>query len=156
MTSGSTPVPNGAINGYTVESVAKADVITGNVEAYSETNNVTIDGTKYDYAEKIDSTAKATTYTVGTDAAVVLDEYGYVVYVDDAALSIGQYLYVNDVISSTGFSKSYVADAYFTDGTNDTIDIDTLYTWDGSAYVKHTTLSGVTGSIADSTDNFNG
>ena len=47
-----------------------------------------------------------------------------------------RYVYVNGVVSTTGFSKDYQADAYFADGTNATIDIDTLYTWDGSKYVK--------------------
>lgn len=79
----------------------------------------------------------------------MLDEYGFVLYVDDAALSVGQYVYVNGVVSTTGFSKDYQADAYFADGTNATIDIDTLYTWDGSKYVK-TTWSNV-----DSTDDGN-
>ena len=95
-------------------------------------------------------------YTVGAPAAVVLDEYGYVLYVDDAALSVGQYLYVNDVISSTGFSKKYQADAYFSDGTNEVINIDTLYTWDGSKYVKETAYSGITSSSTSSSDALNG
>ena len=142
---------------YTVESVAKADVVTGMVDAYSQTNNVTIDGTKYEYAEKIEATdSKPMEYTVGADATVVLDEYGYVLYVDDAALSVGQYVYINDVVSSTGFSKDYRADAYFADGTNATIEIDTLYTWNGTAYVKETAFAGITSSSKDSADTFNG
>ena len=142
---------------YRVESVAKAEVVTGTVDAYSQTNSVTIDGTKYDYAEKIEATdSKPMEYTVGAPAAVVLDEYGYVLYVDDAALSVGQYLYVNDVISSTGFSKKYQADAYFSDGTNEVINIDTLYTWDGSKYVKETAYSGITSSSTSSSDALNG
>lgn len=142
----------GTINGYSVESAVKAEVVTGTVDAYSQTNSVTIDGTKYDYAEKIDTVdSKPMEYTVGASAAVVLDEYGYVLYVDDAALSVGQYLYVNGVISSTGFSKQYQADAYFSDGRNEIIDIDTLYTWDGSDYVKKT---GEWANV-DTTDNGN-
>ena len=142
---------------YTVESAVKAEVVTGTVDAYSQTNSVTIDGTKYDYAEKIEATdSKPMEYTVGASAAVVLDEYGYVLYVDDAALSVGQYLYVNDVISSTGFSKKYQADAYFSDGRNEVINIDTLYTWSGSAYVKETAYSGITSSSTTSNDDLNG
>ena len=114
-----------------VESIAKAQIVSGTVDAYSQTESVTIDGTKYDYAKRIEGTdttgSKATEFTVGSGAAIVLDQYGYVLYVDDASLSVGNYLYVDGIIKSTGFGDNYSARAYFSDGTKATISIDDLY-----------------------------
>ena len=115
----------------TVESIAKAQIVSGTVDAYSQTESVTIGGTKYDYAKRIEGTdttgSKATEFTVGSGAAIVLDQYGYVLYVDDASLSVGNYLYVDGIIKSTGFGDNYSARAYFSDGTKATISIDDLY-----------------------------
>ena len=117
----------------TVESIEKAQVVSGSVDAYSHTESVTIDGTKYDYAKRIDADdsaqtgSKYTEFTVGSNASVVLDPYGYVLYVDDASLSVGNYLYVDGIIAATGFGDNYSARAYFSDGTKATIDIDDLY-----------------------------
>ena len=115
----------------TVESIAKAQIVSGTVDAYSQTESVTIGGTKYDYAKRIEGTdttgSKATEFTVGSNAAIVLDQYGYVLYVDDASLSVGNYLYVDGIIKSTGFGDNYSARAYFSDGRKATIDIDDLY-----------------------------
>ena len=115
----------------TVESIAKAQIVSGTVDAYSQTESVTIGGTKYDYAKRIEGTdttgSKATEFTVGSNAAIVLDQYGYVLYVDDASLSVGNYLYVDGIIAATGFGDNHTARAYFSDGRKATIDIDDLY-----------------------------
>ena len=115
----------------TVESIAKAQIVSGTVDAYSQTESVTIGGTKYDYAKRIEGTdatgSKATEFTVGSNAAIVLDQYGYVLYVDDASLSVGNYLYVDGIIKSTGFGDDYTARVYGSDGTKRTVAIDKLY-----------------------------
>ena len=117
---------------YSVESIAKAEVLSGTVNAYAtgKSGSVTIEGTAYkynEYAEANTDNGYGVTYNVGEAASVVLDAYGYVIYVDDASLSLGNYLYVDGVISATGFSGDYQANAYFPDGTKKVINIDKLY-----------------------------
>ena len=115
----------------TVESIEKAQIVSGTVDAYSQTESVTIGGTKYDYAKRIEGTdttgSKATEFTVGSGAAIVLDQYGYVLYVDDASLSVGNYVYVDGIIKATGFGDDYTARVYGSDGTKRTVAIDKLY-----------------------------
>ena len=116
-----------------VQTVEPAKVVSGEVTAYSVENYVTLDGTKYEYAAKIDGNAKdnndvavdsaATTYVVGDNASIVLDPYGYVIYVDDASISVGNYVYVSAVAKTTGLSSNVNGDAYFSDGTNAEITI---------------------------------
>ena len=118
--------------GGKVQSAVKAEVLTGEVTAYSTATktygdaggNVTIDGTKHDYAKFADVTAEngcATEFSVGNNAAIVLDQYGYALYVDDAALSMGNYVYIDAVAKETNLSTKMIADAYFSDGSNETI-----------------------------------
>ena len=122
---------------YTVESIAKAQVVTGEVTRYSETSSVTLDGTEYKYAKYIEGSkafgnatevdSAATQYMVGAQSSVVVDNYGYVLYVDDASLSVGNYLYVNGMVSGTGLGTTYTANAYFSDGTNKPITVEKIY-----------------------------
>ncbi|WP_435321387.1 S-layer homology domain-containing protein [Muriventricola aceti] len=109
--------------GGKVQSAVKAEVLTGEVTAYSTATktygdaggNVTIDGTKHDYAKFADVTAEngcATEFSVGNNAAIVLDQYGYALYVDDAALSMGNYVYIDAVAKETNLSTKMIADAY--------------------------------------------
>ena len=115
-----------------VQSAVKAEVLTGEVTAYSTATktygdaggNVTIDGTKHDYAKfaEVDSeNGCATEFSVGNNAAIVLDQYGYALYVDDAALSMGNYVYIDAIALKTNLSTKVIADAYFTDGANEEI-----------------------------------
>ena len=133
---------------YTVESIAKAQVVTGEVTRYSETSSVTLDGTEYKYAKYIEGSkafgnaseidSAATEYMVGAQASVVVDPYGYVLYVDDASLSVGNYLYVNGMVAGTGLGTTYTANAYFSDGTNKPITVEKIYNADdqGGAEIK--------------------
>ena len=115
-----------------VQSAVKAEVVTGEVTAYSTATktygdaagSVTIAGTKYDYAkyaEEDGNNGCATEFSVGNSAAIVVDAYGYALYVDDAALSMGNYVYIDAVALETNLSTKVIADAYFYDGTNQTI-----------------------------------
>ena len=143
-----------------VETIAKAEVVTGNVDAYSHTESVTIGGTKYDYAKRIEGTdttgSKATEFTVGATAAVVIDQYGYVIYVDDASLSVGNYLYVDGVIKATGFGDNYSARVYFSDGTKSTVDIDKLYERAGDGTLNSTKTDLSTAVMAPGTHTWDG
>ena len=126
-----------------VQSAVKAEITTGEVTAYSvgvksdnsekdygdASGSVTIDGTQHDYAkyaETDDENGCATTFNVGSNAALVMDAYGYVLYVDDAALSVGNYVYIDAIAKETNLSTKDIADAYRYDGTNETITIKEL------------------------------
>ena len=110
-----------------VEDIYPAQVVTGEVTAYSLEDSVTLDSTKYDYAAKVEGTkadgdvagtgSVATEYRVGDNAAVVLDQAGYVLYVDSAEISLGNYLYVYNTVAGSGLASNYVSKVYFTDGT---------------------------------------
>ena len=111
-----------------VQTVEPAKVVSGEVTSYSKTNYVTLDGTKYEYAAGIEGKEEESgsydmTYVVGDTASIVLDPYGYVIYVDDASISVGNYVYVSAVAKTTGLSSNVNGDAYFSDGTNEEITI---------------------------------
>ena len=111
-----------------VETIEPAKVVSGEVTSYSKTNYVTLDGTKYEYAAGIEGKEEESgsydmTYVVGDTASIVLDPYGYVIYVDDASISVGNYVYVSAVAKTTGLSSNVNGDAYFSDGTNEEITI---------------------------------
>ena len=146
-----------------VEDIYPAEVVTGEVSAYSIGNSVTLDGTKYEYGAQIEGVkdsssanydkSAATEYRVGDTAAVVLDQSGYVLYVDSAAISLGNYLYVNDMAAKSGLSSSYIANAYFSDGTKAEITVNDLYLWDSKteSYGNAVNLKDYTsGTSADS------
>ncbi len=114
-----------------VETIEPAKVVSGEVTSYSKTNYVTLDGTKYEYAAYIEgkedeSGSYDMTYVVGDTASIVLDPYGYVIYVDDASISVGNYVYVAAIATSSGLSSNVKGDAYFSDGTNEEITIKKL------------------------------
>ena len=133
-----------------VEEIFPAQTVSGKVNAYTEAASVTLDGTKYEYAAKIEGSkqtssdsvdgSKATEYRVGDNASLILDQYGYVIYVDSAAISLGNYVYVSSIIKKDGFGTNYLAEVYFTDGTTDTVTINKLYDKAGN---EETTWYGV-------------
>ena len=130
----------GGSNGREVASVAPAKVVTGKVDAYSVGSYVTLDGTKYEYAAQIEGAdntdnsvsdytgSAATEYRVGDTASVVVDNNGFVLYVDSASVSIGNYVYISDIANSGGttLGQSNTAAAFFTDGTAQEIAINEI------------------------------
>ena len=110
-----------------VQTIAKATLVQGEVES-STKNSVTIDGTSYSYAKvRSDDTAAGgedglTAFTAGENASIVLDAYGKLIWVDDASLSVGNYIYV-DAADTTMLGKNAVAGAYTADGTYDEITV---------------------------------
>ena len=126
-----------------IQSLEKAEAVTGEVTAYSNTSAdpgygkgegyVTIGDTRYDYGKYAETDAEngcSVEFTVGADATIVVDAYGYALYVDDASLSVGNYVYVNGMIQSNGFGNTILANAYFTDGTTGDITVDAIYLGD--------------------------
>ena len=144
---------------YTVQSIDAAEVVSGEVTGYKLNDNATIGGTEYKYSATTlksgDTGAsanpvKSTTYTVGQNARVVLDKYGYIIAVDEAVVA-SNYVYVSEFAQPSGLSNGkVVASAYFTDGTTADITIKDRYgdssktaikgTADGSG--KYTTNAG--------------
>ena len=111
---------DGKSNKYTVQSVDAAEVVSGEVTGYKLDNSATIGGTEYNYSSTTkegSGKVRSTTYTVGQNARVVLDKYGYVIAVDEAVVA-SNYVYVSEFAQPSGLSSGkVVASAYFTDGT---------------------------------------
>ena len=111
---------DGKSNKYTVQSADVAEVLSGEVTGYKVNSNVTVGGTTYKYSSttvKGSADTRNTQYTVGQNAAVVLDKYGYIIAVDKAVVS-SNYVYVSEFAQPSGLSNGkVVASAYFTDGT---------------------------------------
>ena len=108
-----------------IQSVKAASILTGEVDTYQEEKNVTIDGTKYSYNKIVGSDGKENEFSVGEEASLVLDEYGYILYVDDAVAS-SNYVYIQEFATTNGLNKKAEAAAYFTDGSYDEITVKKL------------------------------
>ena len=116
----------GSNDRYEIQTIAPAEVVTGVVNSYSEGDSVTVAGTQYSYVQTMSNDADhgtAVTYSAGDEATVVLDNYNNVIYVDEAVTDSGNWVYVAEVASANGLGNNYVADAYFPDGTNQTITV---------------------------------
>ena len=119
---------------WEIKSVAKAEVVTGTVDAYNNEANaagfVTIEGTQYDYAAKAYNDASngyLVEYNVTDTASVVVDANGYVLYVDNASISVGNYVYITEAAPSATVGNKVIAEAIFADGTIETITVDKLF-----------------------------
>ena len=122
--------------------VAVAEKLVGEVGQYKENDYVYIDGTKMDYNATVGNdtdNGKGVTYTIKEKATLVLDAYGYIIYVDEA-LTTSSYVYVGKVADNSKLGKEFIGDAYFLDGTNKSIvikkidnanktDANDLYKW---------------------------
>ena len=136
---------------YDVKNIAVAEVVTGAVNSYKLDDSVTIGSTTYKYALKTlkstdsaSDTVKGTQYTVGQDAAVVLDQYGYIIAVDAAVVS-SNYVYVSEFAQPSGLSSGkVVASAFFTDGTTKDITVKEAYIGSGMTSSKNVILGGST------------
>ena len=103
--------------------VAVAEKRVGTVSQYKDNDYVYLDGEKVDYnatVGKDDENGKSVTYSINEKATVVLDSYGYIIYVDEA-LTTSSYVYVGEVADNSRLGKEFIGDAYFLDGTNKSI-----------------------------------
>lgn len=128
-----------------VKEIFPAKVVKGEVNAYSKANSVTIDGTKYAYGKRIEGVkntgldrndadkSAATEYRVGDVASIVVDQWDNVLYVDSAAISLGNYLYVNAAVKSSGIGSNTTLQVYLTDGTKSEVTLDSAYEWEAPA-----------------------
>ena len=109
-------------NNCSIESVTPATIQTGTVTEYTENDDVTVGGTKYSYNRILGENEKGEEFAIDSDATLVLDTYGYIMYVDEAVTS-SNFVYIDNYGSTSGLSTNPRADAYFTDGTNNEIGI---------------------------------
>ena len=106
---------------YEVQSVTPAEVVSGEIESFSKEDDVTIDGTTYKYSAKTEKDGvKGEITATGGTTTLILDQYGYVIAVDDTVVS-GNYVYIEAADTTSNISKTVEANAYFSDGTNATI-----------------------------------
>ena len=113
-----------------VQSVVKAQSVSGEVTKYTSTKNLTIDGTTYKYSAKKGSTVSQ----VNVDRVVYLDQYGYAIYADDAAVSVAKLAYVLKAgkDSNRGGSDKW-AKLLYTNGTVETVTTSKVYGTDGTS-----------------------
>ena len=125
-----------------IQSVTPATMLTGEVEEYvkkdQKDSSVTLDGTRYSYNFVVGTGTAGyeADFSVGRNATVVLDDYGYVILVDEAdAGADARYVYVKEAAYSLGLK----ARAYFLDGTTE--DITVKRVGDATASASHGTDS---------------
>ena len=101
----------------TIQSVTPATLQTAAVTEYTERSSVTMGGTKYSYNQILGTDEKDETFAINSEATLVLDTYGYIMYVTDA-LSSSNFVYIDNYAEESHLRRSFIADAYFADGTN--------------------------------------
>ena len=117
---------------YEVQSIEKAETVTGTVNSYKDCDSVTLGGTSYDYSATTSDAAncvQATKYTVGQNAILVLDKYGYVIAVDEALVS-SNYVFIGTIATKVNglVAGTASADAYYTDGSHEEVVVDKIIT----------------------------
>ena len=133
--------------GGEIQTIEAAEVITGTVSAYTVGTSVTADGTRYyynntytsarwddeDVEDNITAESDLVTYSLGNDYTLVLDNYGYVVY-SDGTSSVNDYVFITAMSNTSGVRRNLEAEAYFVDGTNGVITIDSVGDYDADEY----------------------
>ena len=112
-----------------IKSIALAEIVTANVDKYTKNTSVTLDGTAYNYNKNFYNTVagntnKDMTYDINENAVVIMDGYGFIIGLKEAEGS-SDYVFINAFDAEGKFSSTtYLAEAFFTDGTKDTITLD--------------------------------
>ena len=133
--------------GGEIQTIEAAEVITGTVSAYTVGTSVTADGTRYyynntytsarwddeDVEDNIAAESDLVTYSLGNDYTLVLDGYGYVVY-SDGTSSVDDYVFITAMSNTSGVRRNVEAEAYFVDGTNEVITLDSVDDDDAEDY----------------------
>jgi len=148
-----------------VQSMEKAATVTGSVDSYAVKDSVTIAGTKYKYNAGIDDTdvehGSAVKYSAGESATVVLDNQGYIIYVDEAEAANDNVVFVTKYSAGTFKNE---AELVFVDGKKEVVTVssksDTVtagkvyaYKMDGSKYKLTNYAKSI--SLAASTTAYN-
>ena len=122
---------------YAVQSIALAETATGEMTSNTTGSSVSLDGTSYSFAKVY---AQEDAFNNGDDSIVYLDSYGYALYVDANAAN-DNYVYLAD-FDTSGMStvQSYIAAAYFLDGTYAEIDLNNVYRANGTEPTDYSVL----------------
>ena len=115
--------------------VEPAEVLAGTVSEYTVTDNVVIDGNKYSYNRLTGTNEKSEEFSINSDASVVLDAYGNIIYVDDA-VSTNSFVYIQEFGSTSSLGVRALARAYFADGVSDEITVDKVDDIDSSSDIS--------------------
>ena len=105
-----------------LKSVEKAEVISGEVKGYKVDDNVQLGDKTYDYSKTFDPATADTRFTVGQQASVVLDKYGYVIAIDETMV-LTDYVFITKIGSSSDLNTKAMAEAIFTDGSKKEINL---------------------------------
>ncbi len=136
-------------NKYEPQTVEPAEIISGKITAFSDKNNVSVDGEKYSYSFRtLGDGVKSLVTTTGGNVALVMDKSGYIIAVDDTIVG-GNYVFITGTGRTIAglTAADVVAKAYFSDGSEDVI---TLKKVDGSS--SKTTLEAAAGWYTYSKD----
>ena len=140
-----------------VQTIEAAEVITATVTAYTVGSNVTADGSRYYYnytytQARNDDRTESVTYDLNDDYTLVLDNYGYVVY-SDGSEGVEDYVYVSDMADTLGVRSEIEAEAYFVDGTNEVITIDSVNAYNDSGRLTNVDADDYLDGYFDEYDN---
>ena len=111
---------------HAIQSVEPATVVTGEVESFTTggRGSLTLDGTTYKYngvVKENDLMGSGIIFSVGSEAVIVLDTYGYIIAVDDADAN-ASWVYIQSAQMDI-LKQNIVAQAYFLDGTSKVITV---------------------------------
>ena len=109
-----------------IQSIEAAKVVSGKVESYKSGDNVVLDGTTYKYNvkayENSDEHSKSVAYEIKETAKVVLDNQGYIIYVDETSTTSDDVVFV-DKAANSGFDR--IAKIVDVEGKSSTVTVDT-------------------------------
>lgn len=105
-----------------IQTIEKAEIVSGNVDTYTVGKNVTIGGTKYNYSGMVANTngGKDAAYTIGKTATVALDQQGNVIVVDELVANDDNYVFVTAAGYGDARRTSVIADITTPDGKETT------------------------------------
>ena len=120
-----------------IESMAKAEAVTGAMSTYTTTGSVTVAGTKYDANVKsaVNIANFVTSVDKGSDVTVYLDAYGYALYVD-ADVAVNYAVVLNYTANAGDFNNTPKAELLFTDGTVKTVEVQKNITTGSTGFVN--------------------
>ena len=98
-----------------VQSVVKAEVLDGKVNAYTTGEKVTVDGKSYDYSAKVAHEAISTAKNY--DVKLVLDSYGYAIDVDTENTTTNYAVVLKYNADGGKYGNDAIAQLLLTDGT---------------------------------------
>ncbi len=113
-----------------IQTIAKAEIVEGEVVSMVK-DSVNLDGTTYKYAKAYVAAYGQTgegedtdlnRFTTEETAAIVVDENGFLIWIDNSAVSAGSYVYV-DAAETASLGKVAEAGVYTADGLYQKVEV---------------------------------